>query len=201
MKDLLQVSPITPARRIVDDVDAMRALAHPDRLAILLYLLSAPTRTATECAGHVGASPSACSYHLRELERFSYVERADGDETDGRVRPWKAAAVGFSVGKDRSDGSPAAQAARHAVGPAELDENSRLIERFVTAADDLDPSWQSASDFHTFELLVTAEELKRLNDDVARLMSSYRAPVRAGPPDGAAAVHVVYQAFPRLDAS
>ena len=32
-------------------------------------------QTASECAAVVGASPSNCSYHLRELERFGLVER------------------------------------------------------------------------------------------------------------------------------
>lgn len=178
----------------------MRALAHPDRLAILLFLLSAPTRTATECAAEIGASPSACSYHLRELERFGYVERVEPGN-DGRTRPWRAAAIGFSLGKDWSDDSPAARAARHAVGRAELVENERLIERFVDRVDELDPEWQSASDFHNFELLVTPAELRRLNDQIAQLLRRFRAPTRRDAPGDAAAVHVVYQAFPRLDAS
>src|SRR5689334_120804 len=88
-------------RRVVRDVDALRAVGHPDRLAILLFLLSAPTRTATECAAEIGVTPSACSYHLRELERFGYAERAE-PHADGRTRPWRAAAVGFSLGGDWS---------------------------------------------------------------------------------------------------
>jgi DNA-binding Lrp family transcriptional regulator len=175
----------------------MRALAHPDRLAILLFLLAAPTRTATECAAEIGASPSACSYHLRELERFGYAERAE-TSGDGRTRPWRAAAVGFSLG-DWTDDTPAARAARHAVGRAELEANRRLIERFAEAVDDLDPEWQGASDFHNFELSVTADELRELNDQVGALLAPYRTPVRTDPPDGAAAVHVVYQAFVRID--
>jgi DNA-binding transcriptional ArsR family regulator len=184
-------------RRIVRDVDALRALAHPDRLAILLFLLAAPTRTATECAAEIGVSPSACSYHLRELERFGYVERADA-QGDARTRPWRASAVGFTLGGDWEDDSPDARAARYAIGRAELAANHRLIERFVDAADDLDPAWQAASDFSTFELTVTPDELTELNEQVAALLRPFRTPVREHAPDAAAAIHVVYQAFPRL---
>ena len=187
----------TRTRRVVHDVEAMRALAHRDRLAILLFLLAAPSRTATECAEEIGASPSACSYHLRELERFGYAERVDSIG-DGRTRPWRAAAIGFSLG-DWADDSPAARAARHAIGRAELEENRRLIARFTEAVDDLDPVWRDASDFHNFELTLTAEELRGLNEQVAALLSPYRTPVRADAPEGAAAVHVMYQAFPRTD--
>ena len=184
-------------RRVVHDVDAMRAMAHPDRLAILLFVLAAPTRTATECAAEIGVSPSACSYHLRELERFGYVERAAATG-DGRTRPWRAAAAGFSLGGDWSDDSAEVRAVRYAIGRAELTENRRLIERFVDAADDLDPDWQAASDFHNFELIVTPQELVELNDQVAALLRRFRATDRDDAPAGAAAVHVVYQAFPRL---
>ncbi len=74
MKDFLQIGSagvaretwaVTTGRRVVTDLDALRALAHPQRSAILKLLMSGRPRTATECAAVVGASPSACSYHLR----------------------------------------------------------------------------------------------------------------------------------------
>ena len=191
MKDHLQ------KRRVVRDVDALRAVAHPHRLAILLFVLSAPTRTATECAAEIGVTPSACSYHLRELERFGYVERAEPDG-DGRTRPWRAAAVGFALADDWADDTPDGRAARHAVGRAELAENRRLLQRFVDGIDDLDPDWQRASELHNYELTVTPDELATLNEQVAALLRPFRAPARTRPPAGAAPVHVVYQAFPRL---
>jgi DNA-binding transcriptional ArsR family regulator len=186
-----------PQPRTITDVNAMRALAHPERLAILLYLLAGSPRTATECSAEVGASPSACSYHLRELERFGFVERAES-VGDQRARPWRATSVGFSLGGDWAEDSPAGRAARHALGRAELAENLRLVERFLGAVDALDPAWQSASDFHNFELLVTPEELVELNGAVATLLRRYRASTRRKVPKGAARVHVTYQAFPRV---
>ncbi len=186
-------------RRVIDDIAAVRAMAHPHRVAILHFLLSGPARTATECAAEVGGSPSACSYHLRELERFGLVERI-GSAEDGRTRPWRAAAIGFSVGTDWMDTSPAAGAAASALSRAELVENQRLTKRFLDATDAVDPEWRSASDFHTFELLVTPDELRELNNNVADILRDYRAPIRSDPPDDAAPVHVIYQAFLRLGA-
>jgi DNA-binding MarR family transcriptional regulator len=184
-------------RHVINDVQTMRALAHPDRLSILLFLMSAQSHTATECAAEVDISPSACSYHLRELERFGYAERVESGP-DGRTRPWRASAVGFSVGRDMSDPSPAARAARHAVGRAESIENQRLIARYLDVVDDLDDQWQKAADFHNFQIVVTPEELAALNEQIARLLRPYRAPTRTDVPGDAAAVHVIYQAFPRL---
>jgi DNA-binding transcriptional ArsR family regulator len=44
---------------------AMRALAHPARIAIAQHLALEGPATATQCAEVTGMSPSACSYHLR----------------------------------------------------------------------------------------------------------------------------------------
>ena len=187
-------------RLAFDDVNAIRAIAHPERLAILLFLMSGPARTATECSAEVDATPSACSYHLRQLERFGFVERADPD-SDARARPWRAASVGFSGGRDWSDDSAPARAARIALGLADLSENDRLAHRFLDASDDLAPAWLEASEFHTFELLISPSELRRLNEEIASLLRARLAPTRSNAPDDAAPVHVVYQAFPRIAAS
>lgn len=184
-------------RRIIDDVRTMRALAHPNRVAILLFLLSGDPKTATECAEEIDASPSACSYHLRELERFGVVERAE-PSGDARERPWRASAAGFSVGRDWTDDSLATRAARRAITQIDLDENRRLVQRFLEFADDLDPGWKAAVDFHTFELFATPEELHQLNRRVAEILRPFRPTERENVSGSAAPVHVVYQAFPRV---
>lgn len=187
-------------RTDINDVRTMRALAHPQRLAILTFLMSGPPRTATECAQEVDASASACSYHLRELQRFGFVERAEPTD-DGRSRPWKATAVSFSVGNDWTDSSPTTVAARHAVTEADLKENLRLVRRFLEASVELEPTWGSAVDFHTYGLVLSPEELTELNEQIRRLLKPYRAGDRRNIPDDATAVHVVYQAFPRVPPS
>ncbi|MEM7325375.1 MAG: winged helix-turn-helix domain-containing protein [Actinomycetota bacterium] len=186
-------------RRVVEDVAAVRALANPHRVAILHYLLSGPARTATECAAEVGGTASACSYHLRELERFGLVERAESTG-DARTRPWRAAAVGFSIGTGLPEESPSGRAAEMALTRAGLVENQRLIKRFLDGRDSIDPEWRSAGDFHTYELVVTPAELIQLNNKIGELLRSFRAPTRTDAPEDAQAVHVIYQAFPRLPA-
>jgi DNA-binding transcriptional ArsR family regulator len=69
----------------------MRALAHPTRLSLLDHLHDVDQATATECAAAVGDSPSSCSYHLRALARWGFVEAATGGV--GRERPWRATAA------------------------------------------------------------------------------------------------------------
>ena len=88
----------TERRRQVTDVRALRALANPVRYRIFGHLMAFGSQTASECAAVVGATPSNCSYHLRELARFGLVERVDdgAGDGDGRERPWRPTATGFS---------------------------------------------------------------------------------------------------------
>src|SRR5881296_4668557 len=76
----------------------MRALAHPTRLALLDHLHSVEQATATECAETVGDSPSSCSYHLRALAKWGFVEEGEGGA--GRERPWRAAAARIEFSSD-----------------------------------------------------------------------------------------------------
>ncbi|WP_156043707.1 helix-turn-helix domain-containing protein [Cellulomonas sp. URHE0023] len=68
------------------DPERIRALAHPLRLALLDYLDSVGEATATQCAKHTGETVANCSFHLRLLARYGFVEPA---ERRGRERPWR----------------------------------------------------------------------------------------------------------------
>jgi DNA-binding transcriptional ArsR family regulator len=76
------------------DPQAMRALAHPVRLAILTHLQRHGPATATQLSPAVGATPSVTSWHLRHLASFGLVADWDGG-TDRRQRWWQATASGF----------------------------------------------------------------------------------------------------------
>src|SRR5262245_66380927 len=86
---------------------AVKALAHPARLAVVEELYQGAERTSSELAELTGLSPSAMSYHLRALERWGIVERAPA-RSDGRERPWRAAGRSLIL---ESDSSPTAVAA------------------------------------------------------------------------------------------
>ena len=73
--------------RELTDPKAMRALAHPVRLALLEAFADTDTLTATEAGERVGESPANASFHLRQLAKYGFVEEADGGT--GRRRPWK----------------------------------------------------------------------------------------------------------------
>ncbi|TCO48130.1 putative ArsR family transcriptional regulator [Actinocrispum wychmicini] len=60
---------------------------HPIRGELLDLLRERDTVTATEAARQLGHSSGLCSFHLRQLARYGYVEEVD--TSDGRVRPWR----------------------------------------------------------------------------------------------------------------
>ena len=190
-------------RRVVTDLDALRALAHPQRSAILKLLMSGPPRTATECAAVVDATPSACSYHLRELQRFGFVERDDSTTdapVDARVRRWQAAAVGFTLGARPLSGStPEERAVFAAVLGADRAENERLAREFVESVTDLPGEWQDAAEFSTYELALTPDELTELARQIDDLLRPHRVGVKRRPARSARTVHIAFDAFPRPD--
>src|SRR5215469_6918557 len=87
--------PGNPAR--LTDPKMMRALAHPARIAIWTHIAMRGPTTATECAEVAGLSPSACSYHLRTLARYGFVEEDLASAADGRQRPWRATVIAYQA--------------------------------------------------------------------------------------------------------
>jgi hypothetical protein len=194
-------------RKEITDVRVIGALAHPVRVQLLGYLLLNGARTATECSVVVDATPSACSYHLRHLERFGLVERADdagGDEVgnrqpDGRERRWRTTATGFSFGGRPSEDGRAMAAARHAQVAASIDEGVRLARRFLTVADTLSAEWQDAVTFSTYGLLISPSELEQLTASIDALVRPFIGITRDDAPADAAPVHIGLHAFRRLE--
>ena len=96
-----------PSHKITD-ARAMRALAHPLRLALLEALLHAGTLTATQASELLGESPANCAFHLRTLAKYGYVVEAGGGK--GRERPWRRAHTVLQITTDQEDPSAAVAA-------------------------------------------------------------------------------------------
>jgi DNA-binding transcriptional ArsR family regulator len=149
------------------DPRAIRALAHPARLAVIEELYAGRELTATECAQIAGLSPSAMSYHLRSLEKVGIVERAESGG-DGRERPWRAAGSYLQVESD----SGVAEAA--ALGATVL---SRLGEQFAAwearrGAEDR--VWRDAAMVASGQVWLRAEELQQLGGEIEKLIDLHR---------------------------
>jgi len=177
------------------DPTMMRALAHQARIAIWSYLGLHGPATATECADIAGLSPSACSYHLRTLARYGFVEEDPDSAADGRERPWRARLLAFNM-YEGPDVPPATQLAGRL-----LTENIRAAAeevraRYVARHAEYPADWQAASGEVFSVAHVTAEELDRMRAQVLEVMAPYVRLDAASRPAGALPVRITLDLFP-----
>jgi DNA-binding transcriptional ArsR family regulator len=179
----------------VSDPQVMRALAHPARIEIIDYLNnSGAVVTATECAGMVGLTPSATSYHLRELARYGLVEQAPS-RGDGRERVWRSAGAGLRIEGDPS--VPAVREAERVLVDAYLTRDFHRAKAWAQRQGAEPAQWRDASVLFSTMLLVTAEELTELSEQIQALIGPYRMRERQrDAPAGARQVIAHYSAFP-----
>jgi DNA-binding transcriptional ArsR family regulator len=175
------------------DPRALRALAHPLRLALLDRLMSFGQQTAAQCATALGSTASNCSYHLRALGRVGLVEPVGS--TDGRERPWRATATGLEFGPRDVRKSTASAAAALAVDDLALAGDEELTRSARARHPDQPPDWRAAEAYHTYGLRVTASELRLLVEEIDRLVRPYIGATRSDAPEDADVAQLRLLAF------
>jgi DNA-binding transcriptional ArsR family regulator len=170
-------------RHRISDPTALRALAHPLRLALLDRLMSFGEQTAAQCAEAIGSTASNCSYHLRALARVGLVERGQSD--DRRERPWRATATGLEFGPADPSSSPAVAAAALALDELTLAEDEARTRQARQRHQQQPEDWRAAEAFNSYALKLTAAELSRLVDEIDHLVRPFIAMTRTAPPEGA----------------
>jgi DNA-binding transcriptional ArsR family regulator len=186
------------ARRMtISDPQVMRALAHPARLAIMEHLsTTGEAVTATGCSEIVGLSPSATSYHLRELARFGLVEQAPS-RGDARERLWRSPVQSWQLDLEPGDDAEV-QAAEQTLLDVYLTRDFDRVRDWIRRARREPKEWHDAAVISGPMLLLTADELQSLNDAVFQLWEPYRRRNRqADPPAGARIVAIHYAALPQ----
>lgn len=172
---------------------AMRALAHPVRLAILSRLQRDGAATATELSEHVGASPSVTSWHLRHLAEFGLVRDSELG-SDRRKRYWEASARGFRFQfPDDEEG----QAATRALSRTMLEQAAALPLRWLSETEPLlEPEWRRESGQSNTGVHVTVDELATINAAVEQVLAPYVTRDQAALPEGARRVSILRYVLP-----
>ncbi len=147
-----------PPNPRISDPERIRALAHPVRLELLDYLGEVEQATATECAQHLGESVASCSFHLRILEKYGYLERA---ERRGREKPWRTLSKGFDTVP--SANLPGSVQAVAELASLHLVREGERFHRFLAQADREPQEWLMASTLTSSSFWATAEEMARLS--------------------------------------
>jgi DNA-binding transcriptional ArsR family regulator len=182
----------------VTDPQALRALAHPVRLAILGHLQRHGPATATHLSPYVGASPSVVSWHLRHLAGFALVKDWDGG-TSKRERWWQAAARGFRF--NLPDDAEGQSAARQLQGER-FAHDADLPQRWLLEDEPrLDTEWRRLGGMSNTRILATADELRGLEDRIEELIADYVRRSEEDAPPGARGVRLLRYALPEADPS
>lgn len=196
--------------RQVDDLRAMRALAHPLRLAMLEYLAMRGTLTTGEAAEVFAESPEACEFHLRALEENGYVQSdppqstghpesagsPEGGTPGAPERRWRLAHIGMQVGLVQES--------------EELTRASDMVSRLLVRRwmariqDHLEtrhcypPEWRAATGWTGYIAYLTLDEAGEFTRELAELLNRYRGRLRdpSARPPGARPVEVMGFTFP-----
>ncbi|GAA0616429.1 helix-turn-helix transcriptional regulator [Kribbella sandramycini] len=157
------------------DPQAMRALAHPVRLAALSWLQRHGSATATQLSEHVGASPSVTSWHLRHLANFGLVVDGPPPEgTDRRQRWWRAAARGFRV--EMPDTPEGAEAMRLLGGQMLTQALDTAVRWQAETEPTLEPEWARIPGVSNTQVLITLAEAEQLTEELAAAVEQILAP-------------------------
>ncbi|MGN6743151.1 MAG: ArsR/SmtB family transcription factor [Amnibacterium sp.] len=181
--------------RRIEDATTLRALAHPVRLALIEHLTVRGPLTATEAAELVGESPSACSFHLRQLAKYGFVEEAG--QGAGRRRPWRITSIGMTIDSDAGD--PAARRAGAEVVRLLRDRQLERYRRWAAERASWPEQWRRAAIDDEYAFWVTPEELDALHEELgARLFALGRERLSdpASRPPGALPVELLLLAYP-----
>jgi DNA-binding transcriptional ArsR family regulator len=151
--------------RDVSDARTLRALAHPVRIALIETLSIEGPMTATEVGERIGESPTTCSFHLRQLAKYNFVEEAGGGK--GRARPWRMTSIGMRFSThDDPELEVASNALMRLLRDRRLDRYRTWLETRTT----FPPQWRKAASESEFVSYLTADELEALNDDLVALL-------------------------------
>jgi predicted ArsR family transcriptional regulator len=176
-------------RQPLHDPRALRALTHPVRLALLEALDREGPLTATQAADLLGESPANCSFHLRTLAKYGFVEEAPGGT--GRQRPWQARRVISTIESQEltPDGRLAAQALVDMLRERQLG----WLRRWDASRDSMPAQWRTAADEMQTVLHLTAAELAELTATISAAVERY---IKRADPPGSVPVSFTVQAFP-----
>ena len=177
------------------DPRALRAYAHPVRMALVGLLRTEGPLTATRAAELLGESSGTCSFHLRQLAKYGLVEEAGGGT--GREKPWRATTTSTDWDAP-GDGTPEAAAAAGLLSTVIAEQYFEQLMRWLEASPGEPAEWQQAAMLGDRILYVTPAELEELRDRVRELMDEYferqlRPELR---PEGARLVTWLNIAFP-----
>lgn len=181
------------------DPRAIRALAHPVRMALLELLAHTGTLTATQASDALGESPANCAFHLRTLAKYGFVEETGTGR--GRERPWRRTHAGISLSESADD--PQTASAAEALSGFLTDIVLDRARDSLAHQASWPAEWQQALRQSENLIYLTTEEAGQLHADLSEVLARHidRIDHPERRPAGAMPVEVLLISHPLLHLS
>ncbi|MFI6480496.1 ArsR/SmtB family transcription factor [Nonomuraea sp. NPDC050663] len=154
---------------MLDDPARLKALAHPMRQQMLRHLEVHGPATSTTLGDLLGAKTGTTSYHLRQLEKYGFIEEIP-ERSAGRERWWRRSGPGDIRLPTPDQLPPEGRDALMAFHRVALEEDRQLLDS-LPAAYAADPDWVLASRGLAW---LTKAEVREFFDDYMRLLRAYQ---------------------------
>jgi DNA-binding transcriptional ArsR family regulator len=179
------------------DPRALRAYAHPIRLALMGLLRRSGQMTATQAGERIGESAASCSFHLRQLAKYGLVEEAGGGK--GRERPWRATAV--STEWPALGPSPESEEAGAMLSRVVVERYFESAIEWLERRREEPAEWAESAVVSDHILYLTTAELEGIYAKIRALLDPLleRSSDPAKRPAGARAVNYIQLGFPLAD--
>ncbi|WP_285598345.1 helix-turn-helix domain-containing protein [Kineosporia sp. NBRC 101731] len=181
----------------LSDPKAMRALAHPLRIAVLGELRVRGPQSVGMLCDLLDEAPGSISYHVGKLAQFGFVEEAPELARDRRERWWKASHThtSWSPADDLKD--PERLLASGALRRTIAQRYAQTFDQYLTAEPAMDPDWVAAATTGDSFLHLTLEQMRELQDELNDLVARWEDKAAPGAQDGTETVTLIYQLFRR----
>lgn len=157
----------------ISDPKAMRALAHPVRLRLLGELRQRGPKNVGTLSGLVDEPPNSVSYHLRILAKYGFIAAAPARGRDARESWWRAL-------HRRTTWDPESVARQPELRTAGAELERQVLSRwygkltaYLDREESLDPSWVRGAVRTDASLVLTAEQLAEMRDELRALVSRW----------------------------
>ena len=186
-------APEARPRQIVTDARAMRALAHPLRVALLEMMRRDGETTATRAAELLGESPGNMSWHLQTLAKYGFVEETG--EGRGRTRPWRATTDARRFDTAMTD--PETAAAGEALERTFLERTFNQMREWWSRRLTYPVKWRRAAFMSENFTYLTAAELREIMEEIVAIYDRYMdREDKEKRPAGALPVHLYAHGHP-----
>ena len=152
----------------ISDPKAIRALAHPLRLDLLQLLGAGGSATAAQCGRVLEVSQASCSFHLRQLAKYGFVEDA-GPGRDRRERQWRVAHSRLSV----RIGTGSDLAVRQEIEALVVQREMQAIIDYSRRPDGADPEWQHKAGIVSAMAVLSPDDAAAIKEKWITLLTPY----------------------------